>query len=180
MKNLNRITVAIDDDLFKKLKEIKERENISINKIVKNAINFYLKYKDVGYVDKIDIYFDMLLKGEHIILDIDHWLVILKLLKKYNAMKEFLEEHKKIAIAHGEQLKEKLRDAEDFFKRLETCNFFKYIKDRENVYTLVLNHEEYKEFVKILVEEVLKHMGYNIRIKEDILKLRIYLRNRKK
>lgn len=44
----------------------------------------------------------------------------------------------------------------------------------------MLNHEEYKEFVKILVEEVLKHMGYNIRIKEDILKLRIYLRNRKK
>ncbi len=179
MKSLHRITIAIDEELLKRLKEIKEKEKISINKLIKNAIDFYLKYKDYGYIDKINIYFDMLLKGEHIILDIDHWLVMLKLLKKHNAMKEFMDEHRKIAIAHGEQLKEKLKDAEDFFKRLEACNFFKYIKDRENVYTLVLNHEEYKEFIKILVEEVLKHMGYSIRIKEDILKLRIYLRNRR-
>ncbi len=180
MKNLYRITVVVDEETFKRLKEIKEKENISLNRIIKHAINLYLKYKDMGNIDKINIYFDMLLKGEHIILDIDHWLVMLKLIKKYNAMKEFLEEHRKIAIAHGEQLREKLNDAEDFFKRLEACNFFKYIKDRDNVYTLVLNHEDYKEFIKILVEEVLKHMGYNIRIKEDILKLRVYLINRKK
>ena len=48
---------------------------------------------------------DMLLTGEHIILDVDHWLMFLRLIAFSPEKEKFWTEHKEVARAHWEPLK---------------------------------------------------------------------------
>jgi hypothetical protein len=62
----------------------------------------------------------MLSSGEHVILDVDHWLLSLKFVK-----------YEKIAVSHAEQLSNDIKTAKDLFERLEFCNFFRLIENTE-------------------------------------------------
>ena len=66
----------------------------------------------------------MLLTGEHIILDVDHWLIFLRLIASSPEKEKFWSEHKKVSRAHWEQLKTKVRSQEEMLYRLDVCNFY--------------------------------------------------------
>jgi hypothetical protein len=167
-----RVTIALDKDTAELFERLKNEERASQSGLIRRALKFYAQYKDMleGKDERINTYVDMLTEGEHLIIDLDHWLLFMKYLED---VEEFWEDHHEIARAHGEQLPGKTRTPEDLLKRLEACNFYKLKKDSDNEYTLMLGSERNIRFIKVFLEEVLEGMGYKADIKEDLTKLRV-------
>jgi hypothetical protein len=170
-----RITVAFDQSTASLLEKISKEKGLSQSEIMRRALRFYHEnqaLEDVATRKKIYTYKDLLLGGEHIILDVDHWLLFLKLAEASGA-EGFWEEHRDVARSHTEQLKTKVLTAEELLTRLEACNFYRMIKNSESDFTLVLGSELPKKFVKTFLEEYFAGMGVKVEIKENLAKLRV-------
>ncbi len=174
MKNPKRVTVALDEETSEILDEIVSENDVSRSEAVRRAIKFYGGSKDIRERgdDRLSTYLDMLSKGEHVILDIDRWLLLLELLESSDQKEEFWEKSKKVADSHADQLDSKIDSFEDLLTRLEVCNFFSLNKISDKEYTLVVNSKESKKFVKRIVEDFSESMGFDVEIMEDIGKLR--------
>jgi hypothetical protein len=116
---------------------------------------------------------EMLKVGEHVIVDIDHWLLFLRFIETHPEKEKFWELNKPIYAAHAEQFKHKSYCVEDVLRRLEACNYFTLNKVSKNDYTLILSSEILKKFIKTLLEETFSGMGFKVDIREDIAKLRV-------
>ncbi len=179
MKNPIRITVALDSETNSLIEKMKEETKVSQSELVREALRFYYENKkiaDVAVRQKLNLYMDMLLSGEHVILDVDHWLLFLNLLESSPKKEAFLEKHREVARSHAEQLRHKVCSLEDLLKRLEACNFFRLNKNSENDFTLVLGSEMTKEFVKSFIEEFLLTAGLRTDIRENLSKLRVVVK----
>ena len=115
----------------------------------------------------------MLLTGGHVILDVDHWLMFLRLIASSPEKETFWKEHKQVARAHTEQLKSKVHSTEELLTRLEVCNFFRLTKNAPNDFTLVLASEVSKDFVRVFLEEYFAALCVKAEIKENLTKLRV-------
>ncbi|MCW4028322.1 MAG: ribbon-helix-helix protein, CopG family [Candidatus Bathyarchaeota archaeon] len=179
MVNPTRITVAFDKQTADLLEKISTDADVSQSEIMRRALKFYSENKaleDPATKKKINSYLDMLLSGEHVILDVDHWLMFLQLINSSPQKEQFWSEHKEVARAHWEQLKGKVHSTEDMLMRLEACNFYRLIKNAPNDFTLVLVSEVSKQFIRIFLEEYFAAMGVKVEIKENLTKLRVTIK----
>jgi Arc/MetJ-type ribon-helix-helix transcriptional regulator len=180
MVNPTRITVAFDKTTADLLEKISTEAQVSQSEVMRRALKFYNENKaleDSATKKKIQAYIDMLLSGEHIILDVDHWLMFLQLIASSPEREKFWSEHKEVARAHWEQLKTKVHSAEELLSRLEICNFFRLTKNAANDFTLVLVSETSKDFIRIFLEEYFAAMGVKAEIKENLTKLRVTVKS---
>ena len=176
MVNPTRITVAFDKTTADLLEKISTEAQVSQSEVMRRALKFYNENKaleDPTIKKKIQAYSDMLLNGEHVIIDVDHWLMFLRLIASSPEQEKFWSEHKELARAHWEQLKTKVHSAEEMLVRLEACNFYRLTKNAPNDYTLVLVSEASKDFIRIFLEEYFTAMGVKAEIKENLTKLRV-------
>jgi len=181
----NRITVALDDYTNELLSDLKEESACSQSEIVRNAIQFYHKFKKIldnsknGVATRFNTYLELLSQGEHIILDVDHYLSFLKFVEESPNQETFWKINKSIGKAHAEEFSHDLEisTVHKVVERLEACNFFKIVKDSSNRYTLLLGSDIQKNFIKTFLEEVLNGMGFKVQIKEGFSKLKIILKN---
>jgi hypothetical protein len=174
--NPTRITVAFDPSTANLLEKISKESGLSQSEIMRRALRFYNENRaidDAATRKKIYTYMDLLLSGEHVILDVDHWLLFLKLVESCPSEEKFWEEHRDVARSHTEQLKAKVLTVEELLARLEACNFFRVIKNSEKDFTLVLGSELPKTFVRIFLEEYFAGMGVKAEIKENLAKIRV-------
>jgi hypothetical protein len=179
MVNPTRVTVAFDKATVELLEKISSESNVSQSEIMRRAIKFYSENKsleDPAIKKKIHAYLDMLLNGEHIIVDVDHWLMFLGLIASSPEREKFWSAHREVARAHWEQLKTKVHSADEMLARLEICNFYRLIKNAPNDYTLVLVSETSKDFIRIFLEEYFAAMGVKAEIKENLTKLRVLIK----
>ncbi len=176
MRNPIRITVALDGESYEIFNELKEKFKDSQSELIRRALRFYHDHMDLEDHDrnKIRMYVELLGEGEHVILDIDHWVAFLKFIETHPDKEEFWKIHREIAKAHAEEFAGK--DAKYILERLEACNFFR-INEKNGEWTLVLNHEATKKFVKMFLEEVFRNMGFDFEIREDLMKLRLKFNN---
>jgi len=171
-----RITVAFDPTTANLLEKISQETELSQSEIMRRALRFYNENKvmlDHAIRKKAYAYMDLLLSGEHVILDVDHWLLFLNLIESSPEQEKFWDDHRAVARSHREQLRSKVRTAEDVLTRLETCNFFRMTKNSEKDFTLILGLEAPKKFVKILIEEFFSAIGVKAEIKENLAKLNV-------
>ena len=176
MVNPTRITVAFDKATADLLERISTEAGVSQSEVMRRALKFYNENKaleDPVTKKKIHAYMDMLLSGEHVILDVDHWLMFLRLITSSPEKEKFWNEHREVARAHWEQLKTKVHSADELLSRLETCNFYRLTKNGANDFTLVLVSETSKDFIRIFLEEYFAAMGVKADIKENLTKLRV-------
>ena len=174
--NPTRITVAFDKTTAELLEKVSAEAQVSNSETMRRALKFYSQNKaldDPAMTRKIHAYLDMLLTGEHVIVDIDHWLMFLRLISSSPEKESFWSEHKQVARAHGEQLKTKVHSPEELLERLEACNFFRLTKNSSKDFTLVLVSELSKDFIRIFLEEYFSAMGVKAEIKENLTKLRV-------
>ncbi|MFX1479385.1 MAG: ribbon-helix-helix protein, CopG family [Promethearchaeota archaeon] len=179
----NRITIALDDETNEVLGKLKENSPTSQSEIIRKAIKFYNKFKEVfnnsenGMAERVNTYIDLLAQGEHIILDVDHYLLFLKFIEQSPEKEEFSKINKSIGKAHAEEFSENLEiiNVQKVVERLEACNFFKIVKDSSNSFTLLLGSDIQRNFIKTFLEEVLHEMGFKTTIKEGFSKLKIIL-----
>src|SRR3972149_7634954 len=170
-KNPTRITVAFDQSTANLLEKLSEETELSQSEIMRRALRFY--YENIAMVDptirkKVQTYMELLLSGEHIILDVDHWLLFLRFIESSPEAEKFWNEHRKVAQSHKEQLKSKASTAEEILARLENCNFFRMTKNSERDFTLVLGSELPKTFVRMLIEEFFSGAGIKADIRETL------------
>jgi hypothetical protein len=178
-KNPTRIAVAFDKSTANLLEKLSVENELSQSEIMRRALKFY--YENKALVDpvvkrKIHTYMDLLLSGEHIILDIDHWLLFLRLIEASPEQEKFWTEHKEVARSHSIQLKNKVHAAEELLERLETCNFYRLTKSSENDFTLIFGSELTKKFIQIFLIEFFSEMGFKADIKENLSKLNVTIR----
>jgi len=174
--NPTRITVAFDQSTASLLEKISKETELSQSEIMRRALRFYNENKvmlDPAIRKKAYAYMDLLLSGEHIILDVDHWLLFLSLIESSPEQEKFWSAHRAVAQSHKEQLKSKAHTAEEVLTRLETCNFFRMTKNSEKDFTLVLGSEVPKKFIRILIEEFFSAIGVKAEIKENLAKLNV-------
>ncbi|MFX1273656.1 MAG: ribbon-helix-helix protein, CopG family [Promethearchaeota archaeon] len=180
----NRITIALDDMTHNLLLELKDESHKSQSEIIRKSIQFYHKFKETigssknGIVKRINTYLDLLSHGEHIILDVDHFLSFLKFIEESPDQDQFWKMNKSIGIAHAEEFSDQFEflTVERVIERLEACNFFKIVKDTSQRYTLLLGSEIQKNFIKTFLEEVLFKMGFNVEIREGLSKLKLIIK----
>jgi len=177
--NPTRVTVAFDKTTADLLEKMSTDGQVSQSEVMRRAIKFYNENKaleDASTKKKILAYSDMLLNGEHVIVDVDHWLMFLGLIATSPEQEKFWSEHRELARAHWEQLKTKVHSAEEMLARLEICNFYRLTKNASNDYTLVLVSETSKDFIRIFLEEYFSAMGVKAEIKENLTKLRVTIK----
>ncbi len=176
MTNPTRITVAFDQSTAKLLEQLSRESELSQSEIMRRALRFYFENKallDPATRKRVRAYMDLLLGGEHVILDVDHWLLFLQFIETSPGAAKFWDEHRKVAQSHREQLRAKTFTMEEILTRLENCNFFRITKNSERDFTLVLGSELPKTFVKILIEEFFSVAGIKAEIKENFAKLSV-------
>jgi hypothetical protein len=179
MTNPTRITVAFDKSTANLLENLSKEAELSQSEIMRRAIKFYHENKDLAdpaLKRKVNTYMDMLMNGEHVILDVDHWLLFLRLVENCPEGEKFWNEHRKVAQSHKDQLKSKAHTAEELLRRLEICNFFRLTKNSDKDFTLVLGSELPKKFVKITVEEFFSAIGIKAEIMENLAKLNVTIK----
>jgi hypothetical protein len=179
MTNPTRITVAFDQSTAKLLEKLSEQAELSQSEIMRRALRFY--YENQALLDpatkkKMRTYMDLLLSGEHVILDIDHWLLFLRLIEASPEQEKFWTEHKEVARSHSTQLKNKVHTAEELLERLEICNFYRMTKNSENDFTLIFGSELANKFIKIFLTEFFSAMSFKAEIKENLSKLNVTIR----
>ena len=179
MTNPTRITVAFDQSTANLLEKLSKEAELSQSEIMRRALRFYYDNKalvDPAIKKKVYTYMDLLLSGEHIILDIDHWLLFLRLIEASPDQEKFWNEHKEVARSHSTQLKSKVHNPEELLERLETCNFYRMTKNSENDFTLIFGSELAKKFIRIFLTEFFAAMGSKAEIKEHLSKLNVTIR----
>ncbi len=182
-KNPTRITVAFDRNTANLLEKISAETELSQSEIMRRALRFYNENKvltDPSLRKKAFAYMDLLLDGEHIILDVDHWLLFLQLIESSPGKEKFWEEHRKVARAHKEQLKSKVHSAEELLTRLELCNFYRLTKNSDREFTLIFGSELPKQFVRVFLEEYFSAMGIKADVKENLTKLNVSVKSEPK
>jgi hypothetical protein len=175
-KNPTRITVAFDQPTANLLEQISQQTELSQSEIMRRALKFYNENKsltDPATRKKAYAYMDLLLDGEHIILDVDHWLLFLRLIESSPDEDKFWTAHREVARSHKEQLKSKVRTAEELLTRLETCNFYRLTKNSDKDFTLIFGSEFPKKFVRIFLEEFFAAMSIKAEIRENLTKLSV-------
>jgi hypothetical protein len=178
-KNPSRITVAFDQSTADLLEKISGEAELSQSEIMRRALRFYNENRallDPAVRKKAYAYMDLLFSGEHVILDVDHWLLFLSLIESSPDREKFWSAHRAVARSHKDQLKNKVHTAADILTRLETCNFFRITKNSEKDFTLILGSELPKKFVKILIEEFFSAIGVKAEIKENLAKINVTIK----
>jgi hypothetical protein len=171
-----RVTIAMDKDTFQIFKKMKDELRVSQSELMREALKFYSKYRTLFEPvedEKVRTYVGMLSTGEHIVMDVDHWLLFLNFIESHPEKDKFWESHKAICKVHAEQFKYKRYHAEYILKRLEACNLFKLSEDAENAFTLVFGPDITRKFIKTELEEIFRGMSLKVDIKEDLAKLRV-------
>ena len=179
MNSPTRITVAFDKSSANLLDKLSKDAELSQSEIMRRAVKFYYENKEMTDPltrRKIGTYMDMLMSGEHVILDVDHWLLFLRLAETLPDSEKFWNEHRKVAQSHKDQLRSKVHTAEDVLRRLETCNFFRLTKNSDKDFTLVLGSELPKKFIRITIEEFFSGLGIKAEIKENLAKINILVK----
>jgi len=181
MKSPIRVTISFDEQTFESFESLKNELKVSQSELIRRAIRFYFENRitlDKGNRKRTQEYVDMLSEGEHVILDVDHWLLFLKMVESSTDQAEFWNTHREIARSHAEQLSKKVTTPEALLKRLETCNFFKIstTSGSSNEYTLLTGPGMQRRFIREFLEETFADMGFTAIIKEDYSKLRVILK----
>jgi len=110
MKKLTRITIALDEETAKLLEKMKEGTALSQSELMRQALRFYDENKDIlnaSAKKSLHMYMDMLLSGEHVILDVDHWLLLLNLIESSPEKEKFWTNCREVARSHAEQTEAK-------------------------------------------------------------------------
>jgi len=176
MKSPERITIALDEETAALFKKMKEDSSMSQSELMRESLKFFAKHKmlfEYAEDSKVYTHAEMLAAGEHVILDIDHWILFLSFIETHPDKEKFWNLHKEVSRAHAEQFKHKLFNAETILKRLEICNLFTMNKTGKNEFTLIFGSDAPKKFVLAELEEIFSGMGFLVEIKEDFSKLRV-------
>lgn len=168
-----RTSISLDPESERIFQELTSGGESQSN-VIRRALRLYYEFRNLERrdLDRLKIYWEMLQSGEHVVLDLDHLSILLKIAEGSELQSKWSESHKAVAVNHAEQFRG--MGIDQVLTRLEACNFFRMSKGQEG-YVLVFGSPEIKRFMRVFLEEILKGMNRRFEIKEDLTKLRLKL-----
>ncbi len=173
-----RTSISLDSKTLDKLEELVKKSGKSASEIIREAVSTYYDLEFSSKVSKkvVKTYIDFLSGGEHLIVDLEHWEAMWKVLNEI-ADEDFWKLIEKSGEEHGIQYYNKgLRDVKSILKYMEPGNFFRVKEDGENSFTLILSCPSEIKFLKIFLENIFKAQNLKVEIRESIGKLRIVIK----
>ncbi len=128
---LTRVTFALGKEEDALLKSISKENSLSTSEVIRRALKFYCEYTGLlegALSKKIRNYLILLPKGEHLIVDVGHWILFMKMVQELPASDQFWDSCVDIAKDHAEEFRGKIADVQAVLERLEDCNFFRVEK----------------------------------------------------
>ncbi len=174
-----RTSISLDSKTLDILEELIRKTGKSASEIIREAV---ATYYDLEVSSKVSIkvlktYIDFLSKGEHVIVDLEHWEAIWKILNEV-ADEKFWKLIEVSGQEHGIQYYNKgLRNIKSILEYMEPGNFFRIKEDAKNCFTLILSCPSEIKFLKIFLENIFKAQNIDVEIRESIGKLRIVSKN---
>ncbi len=170
------VTISFDEESAGIFRDLKKDLVGSQSELLRTALRFYSRHKALFESldgDRIYAYTQMLSDGEHVILDVDHWIIFLKFIESHPDKEKFWEMHQRVSQSHAEEFIHKNHDIEAVFRRLEACNLFKLIRTSETDFTLILGYDVPKKFIRTEIEDIFSRMGSRAEIREGLSKIRV-------
>ncbi len=168
-----RLSVSLNDESAEILQELKEDMDCSKAKVIREALKHLYAAEEFGTdLQVVETYLDFLAKGEHVIVDVEHWNSLFEEID--DGSEEFWEEVEDIGEQHWDEYYDKgLRTIPEILEYVEKTNWYKLNRNSERDYTLVINVENSKEFVKKFLKSLFRASPHEVRISEGRRKLRI-------
>ncbi len=173
-KKSKRLSISLDKKSAELIDELQEKFNSSKAEVIRKSLRYLKVGEEAGGVglSTISAYLDFLAKGEHIIIDTEHWRILLGEIGEEKG--KFWKKAKKIGKQHWEIYSDKgFKTVEEILEHVEKANWYELSKDSEKGFTLVLRVQESQEFVKVFIESLFKASPHDVDISEGYGKLRV-------
>ncbi len=170
-----RTSIALDEATEKYFDEL-VKGGESQSSVIRKALKLYHSFKGLeeSGLNNVRVYNEMLSSGEHVILDLDHLITLLKIAEASSENAKIWDaSHRTVARNHSEQFRG--MGVRQILERLEACNFFRLSQSGDS-FILVFGSDELKRFTKTFLDEVLRAIHKDCEIKEDLTKLRIVVK----
>ena len=105
MKSPERITIALDEETAGLFKKMKQDMGLSQSELMRESLKFFAKHKmlfEASEDKRVYTHTEMLSAGEHVILDIDHWILFLQFIETHPEKEKFWNLHREVCRAHAE------------------------------------------------------------------------------
>ncbi|RLI77183.1 CopG family transcriptional regulator [Archaeoglobales archaeon] len=167
-----RITVSLDDEIFKMLEELSKKDGKTVSEVVRCAISNYYRITSKNIESEvIETLYDLLLEREHVIVDVGLWTAILEELNK-KAEDDFWKIVGEIGREYGILLKRKgLKEVNDVLKYFESENWYRVKTISNDTYVLVLTVKAEAKILSVFLQNVFKVLEISVEIFEGWRKL---------
>ncbi len=164
-KEIKRISIALDPDMFNRLKELARNRGQTISQIVRSAIMDILESEFRGNSRELNIYADFLSAGEHVIVSAELWVEMLRELEN-SASNRFWESVEDEGYRRGLYYKSiGLNSLRDILNHLKYKNWFR-LKITKNCYMLILVTSNVRKFLMKYLTGILKALRASVEISE--------------
>ncbi len=166
-EGFRRISVALDPETFRALRELTKKRGQTISQVVRSSIMmaYQSELEDTPSLKELAIYAELLHGGDHVIIDIELWDAMLNEIEKYGS-DEFWKLTEEEGYRHGIYFRSiELTDLREILKYTEYKNWFK-LKISSGCYTLVLPTPHSKNFIKAFLRGLFRALDISVDIVE--------------
>lgn len=172
----DRITVSLDEDSQEALDGLVSQTGQGNSELVRRALKFYATNFQAATSDTdIDLenYYQMLVSGEHALLDIDFLHILLANVRNDDGTwpEEFVEDVDKVANYHAKEYEEQFTELKELLDWLSVCGFLTVRESRENTYHVVFPTEDLKWFMLRFIRDSTANLPFELEIEEGVSKV---------
>lgn len=169
-----RLSISLDDETAKLIEKIQSKLGTSKAEVVRLSVGYLNVAEEKGGVplSTVNACLDFLAKGEHVIVDVEHWHSLFKEIG--NGSENFWKEVREVGKNHWKEYHDKgLRNVRDVLDYVEKTNWYTMNVDSEHDFTLILRVPSSKRFVRTFFEGLFDASPYQVKISESYGKIRM-------
>lgn len=169
-----RLSISLDEESADLIEKLQGKHETSKADIIRRAVHYLNVAEEKGGVslDSCKAYLDFLSRGEHVVIDIEHWKALFTEIG--DGSEEFWREVCNIGRHHWKEYYDKgLRDVKEILEYVEKTNWYKLSVDSEQSFTLTLSVREAKRFVRSFFEGLFDASTHKVSITESYGKIRV-------
>lgn len=172
----DRITVSLDEDAREALEDLVSQTGDGNSELVRRALTFYAanyRAADSGVNVDLEKYHEMLMGGEHALLDIDFLHVLLANVEDEDGdwPEPFVEKVDRVANYHAAEYADRFDCLHDLLDWLSVCGFLTVRESRTNTYHVVFPTEDLKWFMLRFIRESTRDLPFEIEVEEGVSKV---------
>lgn len=183
VRRYRKVAVVFDEETGILFDSLRQRMGANQSEALRRMVRYYgegPRPEDPRLKKRTELHHQLLDKEEHIILDIDHLILLLLASGVASGIvsPEFREGLRKVAKSHADQWKSSPPTPVLFLERLEACNFFKVSPGGPDQFTLIPTSESLRKFIVWVVADFLEALGHRAEVREDLGKILVRIEPR--